>query len=337
MCACPATGNGSLANNIETPDRLMDNQRLLVWSIFAALAFLTWQAWLEDYAQPVAVPVAPADAEPALQAPAQDALPAMGAAEDAAPALSPAPTPDAVRPESSTATLVRVSTDVFNIEISTVGATLAGATLNNYPVAKDRPDDLVELLSPRAANLGLVLTGVRIADVTEEPTEFATFRSERQSYDMGAGDVLEVPFTWTGPDGHTLEKRFRFRRGSYAIEIEQRLTNRGSTALNAADYARIRRVSTEPDRSMFDVDSYSFVGPIIYDGEKSEKLDRDDLLDDGPVLREDTVNGWVASIQHHFLTAIVPPRDAGLRLHRQSSRLDRNDGIHRSHPKYPAR
>ena len=35
---------------------------------------------------------------------------------------------------------------------------------------------------------------------------------------------------------------------------------------------------------MFDVDSYSVDGPIVYDGEKSEKLKRDDLLEDGPYI-----------------------------------------------------
>ena len=56
---------------------------------------------------------------------------------------------------------------------------------------------------------------------------------------------------------------------------------------------------------MFDVDSYSFDGPIIYDGEKSDKLDRDDLIDDGPYTLS-TDNGWFGASQHHFVSAVVP-------------------------------
>ena len=56
---------------------------------------------------------------------------------------------------------------------------------------------------------------------------------------------------------------------------------------------------------MFNVDSYSFDGPQIFDGEKAEKLKRGDLLDDGP-FSFTSDNGWYASIQHHFMTAIVP-------------------------------
>ena len=60
---------------------------------------------------------------------------------------------------------------------------------------------------------------------------------------------------------------------------------------------------------MFDVDTYSFQGPIIYDGEKSDKLDRDDLLSDGAVSFKSAA-GWTGSIQHHFLSVIVPERGA---------------------------
>ena len=55
---------------------------------------------------------------------------------------------------------------------------------------------------------------------------------------------------------------------------------------------------------MFDVDSYSFFGPVIYDGEKYEKLDAEDLA--GEPIDQLITNGWIASIQHHFLTAAVP-------------------------------
>ena len=58
---------------------------------------------------------------------------------------------------------------------------------------------------------------------------------------------------------------------------------------------------------MFDVDSYSFTGSIIYNGEKSEKLKRDDLLEDGAVKLKSQA-GWFGSIQHHFLSAVVPER-----------------------------
>ena len=89
------------------------------------------------------------------------------------------------------------------------------------------------------------------------------------------------------------------------VVIEQEVTNGGAGLWRGADYAQIQRISQEQERSMFDVDSYSFAGPIIYSGEKSEKLKRDDLMEDGAVKFK-SQNGWFGSIQHHFLSALVP-------------------------------
>ncbi len=86
-----------------------------------------------------------------------------------------------------------------------------------------------------------------------------------------------MPLYWSDDSGVVVEKRYRFTRGSYAIGLEQEVQNDSDALWRGAEYVRIKRHSHEQERSMFDVDSYSFAGPIIYDGEKSEKLKRDDL------------------------------------------------------------
>jgi len=126
---------------------------------------------------------------------------------------------------------------------------------------------------------------------------------------LGGADELIVPLQWKTADGIVVEKRFRFERGSYTINVEQSVRNGSPEPWRVDQYSQLLRHSAEPDRSMFNVDSYSFAGPIIYDGEKSEKLKRDDLLDDGP-YQLTVANGWVGAIEHHFLSAVVPPRDA---------------------------
>jgi len=286
----------------------MDNQRLLTWSFFGFMVFLTWQAWVEDYRTPPPVESAPVEAaQPATpQAPPASTgdLPTISdsAANDVPSLSAGSPEPE---PSVTGADVVRVVTDVLDLEISTAGATLQRAALLNYPVSKDDPDVLVELLSPAANTLGLVETGLILADREEEPNHFAVFTAAENEYRLGDADELTAEFSWTDGAGLTATKTFTFRRGSYVIDIRQTLENASGTTVNAGAYAQIRRRSFDPERSMFDVDSYSFDGPIIYDGERSRKLDRDDLLDEPH--REVTDNGWVATIQHHFLNAIVPP------------------------------
>src|SRR5204862_8024618 len=59
-------------------------------------------------------------------------------------------------------------------------------------------------------------------------------------------------------------------------------------------------------RSMFDGESCSFHGPASYDGTKYRKLDTTDAQDSH--LSLDVRDGWLAALQHHFVSAVVPPR-----------------------------
>jgi len=289
----------------------MDNQRLLIWAFFALMAWITYQTWMQDYGQQ------PASTAAQQAAPAVDA-PAPTGTTDELPEISDAgPDPDvatlpAVPGEQpaetaapSTAPLIQVKTDVLNIGISTEGGTLQKALLPKYPVAKDHPDKKVQLLDTSPGNLGLIQSGVRAAGGAAEATHLTLFGHEQLNYELGDADELIVPLRWTDGNGIVVEKRYRFKRGSYIIGLEQEVTNNTEEAWRGAEYVRIQRVSKEQERSMFDVDSYSFAGPIIYNGEKSEKLKRDDLLEDGKVEFY-SPQGWFGAIQHHFLSAVVP-------------------------------
>ena len=286
----------------------MDNQRLLIWGLFGFLAWITYQTWVQDYApQPAAQAnqtvdqpglTAPdsGDDLPELSAPIEGGIDAPAPVDIAAPASAPA---------GSSAPTIRVTTDVLDLAISLQGGTLESAYMKGYPVAKDRPDTLIQLLSVDPSNFGAIQTGLRIAGDGDEPNHRATFVSSKDSYDMGDAETLSVALEWQSAEGVSVEKRFNFKRGGYAVVIEQEVTNGGSDLWRGADYAQIQRTSKEQERSMFDVDSYSFAGPIIYTGEKSEKLKRDDLMEDG-AYKFKAQNGWIGAIQHHFLSVLVP-------------------------------
>lgn len=296
----------------------MDNQRLLLWGFFGLMVWFTYQAWMQDYALPE--PQAATTTIEQQQTPATSdvnlpALPGLDEAVtadalDAPPAIEPArqPTLDAPANISTTTDddLITVRTDVLELKINTRGATLQRATLLRYPVAKDQPDTLVQLLSPERSDLGLVQTGLNARGDGDKPSHQAVFTAAARRYELNGGDEVVAPFTWTNDEGLRVEKTVRLSRGSYIIEIEQRIINGTDREWQGAAYAQLLRRSKTVERSMFDVDTYSFDGPVIYDGEKSSKLKHDDLLEDGP-FNFSTPAGWLAAIQHHFLTAVVPP------------------------------
>ena len=284
----------------------MDNQRLLIWAFFLLMCWMTWTAWQEDYGpQPVQQAADSRDeiVDAPLDPASSDDIPAITdtTTADVAPDIG-APPGEA----SGTAPVITVSTDVFDVEISTIGGTLQGASLKDYPVAKDRPDELVRLLDTAGATFGLIESGVRAAGGAAEATHLANFSAASSNFDLGDADALVVPLTWTDASGISVVKRYRFTRGSYRIDLEQTVINGSESEWRGAEYIRIKRRSAPIERSMFDVDSYSFIGPIVYDGDGSEKLKRDDLIDDGP-YEYNAQRGWIGSIQHHFVRAVVPP------------------------------
>ncbi len=288
----------------------MDNQRLLVWAFFGLMLWLTYQAWQEDYGPKAVAPVAQPAADalpdatetlPELDLPSSpESLPDLTADDPGIPASAGAPAEDAGK-----AGTITVETDVARYVISLRGGSIIQATMLNYPVAKDQPNTLVELLSPSASNLGVLRTGLRSSG--SAPTHESLFTADQTRFELGSGDEIRVPLSWSNDSGLSATKEFTFRRGQYAIELEQRVTNQGSDAWTADQYSQIVRRSRKQERSMFDVSSYSFDGPLFFDGKKSEKLKRNDLMEEP--FRFEGENAWVAAIQQHFLIAAVPTPD----------------------------
>ncbi len=282
----------------------MDNQRLIIWGFFAVMAYLTWQKWMEDYAPQPQAPVTTTEAA-ALPADNLDALPELGMEGDELPSVTAATVPaGTVETEAEQGNIIVVTTDVFELEINTRGGTIQKATMLEYPVAKDRPDEKIKLLNTEPRDIGAIRSWLRSANgaATDANT---LYEASATSFDLDGQDELVVSLTTTDASGVSFEKRFTVTRGSYAIALQQSVLNNSDVTWRGDQVTQLQRRSYEQERSMFDVDSYSFDGALAFNGDKAEKIKRKDLLDEEP-LNFTSDNGWYASIQHHFLTAIVP-------------------------------
>ncbi|NNF60119.1 MAG: membrane protein insertase YidC [Gammaproteobacteria bacterium] len=280
----------------------MDNPRLLLWISFGLICFLLWDAWMKDYGpqrQPPAAAETAAD-ESVPAAPAESDLPSLSVTETEQgerPALSVAET---VAPRGQR---VRVVTDVLDLEIELAGGDLVAATLLDYPVRKDQPGNLITLLDNSGGEVYLLQSGLLSQDAAA-PDHRAVYSTVQDEYRLDdAADELQVVLNWQ-QDGHRVEKIYEFSRGSYQVGLTHRVTA-GTTAWSGAAYSQIKRQLRPPERSFFNVDSYSFTGPVLFDGEKYDKLKLKDLRK-RPVDARLT-GGWMASIQHHFVTAVIPP------------------------------
>ncbi len=282
----------------------MDNLRLFLWVGLGLLLWMTFQTWQSEHA---AAPVVATEKAPAVTKPEQN----VAAADDLLPELpevantheAAGETGPLTQPQAAT---VHVRTDVLDLKISLLGGGLQDSLLPAYPVHKDRPDEPVQLLNSDPESLYLLQSGLRTAGKAVQIGARTLFDSPADEYVLREGqDELVVPLSWTNPDGVRVEKTFRFRRGRYDIELQQQLINDSTQPYSAAAYLQIRRRYQPLKRTMFNVDSYSFNGPVAYDGEKYEKLKVEDLEDEP--FEQAVSGGWVAAIQHHFLVAAIPP------------------------------
>jgi YidC/Oxa1 family membrane protein insertase len=311
----------------------MPNIRMMLWAALAAILFLNYEAWLKDYpatspdaAAAVAANAASANtladsvpqAAPGTGAPVTGAAPALPAADVSRPATLGSATPpsaasgtdgiatDADAAAATQAAPIHVVTDVLRLEINLKGGEITQADLLKYPLHKDTPNIPVRLFDGAAGDDFYVLqTGLTGPAGEAAPTHLAVWTAARQSYELAPGaDELKVPLTWTDDHGVSITKTFVFKRGAYSIDLTYRVHNDSAEPRSFAAYSEILRHWVKASRSYFDVETYSFKGPAVYDGTRAEDLKVENAADSK--YSQTVTNGWIASLQHHFVSAVVP-------------------------------
>jgi YidC/Oxa1 family membrane protein insertase len=287
----------------------MDNPRLYLWIALALLVWMNVVQWDRDYGKPAAAPAATAaTATNPAQAPAASSqLPALPTdTKPAAAATTAAASAPAGVADVGNAPIVHVVTDVLDLDISLRGGDLLRADLPTYPRDKKPGSPPVRLLSTDEGTFSVTRSGLRAADGRADPTHLAMFTSAATEYRLAAGaSELRVPLTWTDGQGVTVTKTFVFRPGQYAIDIAYDVDNASATDWKAASYVQFVRHIYPQKRSMFDVESYAYRGPAVFDSKKPLKLDPSD--DEDSKFSQSIAGGWMAEMQHHFVAAAVPP------------------------------
>src|SRR5712671_1709247 len=308
---------------------MTNNPRIYLWLALLAMVWLNYTQWQQDYGpRPDAVtnttrsangapaPAATGDlANQVPQAP-KEAAPTAGTA----PSSSTAPTPAAAAevpgstasatPDTATAPVIHVRTDVLDLDISTRGGTLQRADLLKYPKVKGEATPVRLENADDSQTLYLLQSGLTGPQPT--PTHLTVLTSERTDYQLGNANELRVPLTWTSDQGVKVTKTYVFRRGEYRVDIDYDVENHSQSPWTAANYAQIFRNDPRTKRSMFNVETYAYHGPALYDGKKYRKLDTADR--DDSHLSVEVANGWIAALQHHFVTAVVPTKDQPYRF-----------------------
>ena len=290
----------------------MNQVRTFLLFAWLLVGFLLWEAWQRDYAAPPAPAVDTAAAPTIPQERDDGTLPPADAIPDSPQApLTAGTTQDAVESEVS---LVSVETDVLRLRIDPRGASVVQADLLGYGQTAEPDAPPFRLLDP-AARYFTAQTGW-VSGQGEAPTHQSLFTSEQDSYRLQPGqDSVEARFIWRGADGLVLQRTLRLERGSYTIEVSDRLLNSAGQAWRGSRYHQLLRVPPPPPKSSFtNPEAYSFVGAAWYSqSEKFNKIGFDDF-DPREPLNVQASQGWVGMLQHYFFAAWIPPTEQTTQL-----------------------
>ena len=277
----------------------MDNVRLFLFFALALVLLFIWQAW-EQHQNPA--PITSTETRSAGAAPAAGSpdIPSVPAAPTApAPPAAPAKSTDAL----ASAQEIIAETDVLRVVIDTQGGDVRGLYLPRYPVTVDKPKEAFELLRPSGQELFIAQSGL-VGHEGAFPTHKVLFSVGSTQYHLAPDQAeLRVPLTWKAPNGVRYTKTYILRRGSYLIGVEFKVENTTPKNWRGYFYGQFQRAHT-PSSGMFSTTPTYTGGAIYTPTEKYEKVALDDMAK--KPLKREVEGGWVAMLQHYFVSAWLP-------------------------------
>ena len=210
---------------------------------------------------------------------------------------------------ATTGRIVTVHTDTLEIKIDLEGGDVVGAALKNYPKTLDDPNDPFVLLERNALRTYVAQSGLVGPDGIDQ-RQRAQYRASQEVYTQTGGEPLEVVIDYAGTDSVLrVSKHFRFEPGSHTIGVHYTLTNRSAQAARVTPFVQIKRDSSPaPASGDSGMGMQPFLGSALTQpNQRFTKFNFEDMAEDP--FRADLTGGWVAMLQHYFVSAWVPDPD----------------------------
>lgn len=276
----------------------MDSQRSFLIIALAIVSFFLWQEWQKDYGpQPVVA------TQQVTQNQAADDSPAslqLGAAD----------TPATVTNPATNSQRIKVATDTLLVEIDTRGGDIVHVQLPQYPLTKGSSEPYQ--LMRQVGNFEYVAqSGLMARDGPDRTSERPIYQAAASSYSLNGQETLTVPLLLEH-NGLQIEKRFIFTAGKYDVRVEYHLVNNSTEIKTVQPFQHLRQnIDNGEKGSMF---------MPIYRGaafgsaeERYNKYKFDDMKKTN--LSVSTQGGWVAMLEHYFVSAWIPDQQASNQLY----------------------
>jgi YidC/Oxa1 family membrane protein insertase len=273
----------------------MDIKRTILWIVFAFSLLFLWDSWQRHDGKPSMF--FPMTAQPAADAadPSTSPVPqATAAATDASVAVAP----------SAKSETITITTDVVKADVDTVGGELKRLELLKHRDTVDPARNLV-LFDTNAGHTYLAESGLIGGPF---PNHKSIFTAKPGARVLDGGNEVQLVLE-AQENGVKLTKIYTFKRGDYVIDLKHTVTNDSANAIDPSLYLQLLRDGNKPDGESY---FYStFTGPAVYtDADKFQKLAFEKIAEGKQEHATKSDNGWIALVQHYFVSAFIPPEKA---------------------------
>lgn len=202
--------------------------------------------------------------------------------------------------------LINVTTDKYEIRINPVGGDVVYAALRNYDATLDSKTPFV-LLQSDAERVYVAQSGLIGKDGIDTATARATYTAPSNQFVMQPSqNTLTVPLTYQ-KDGVTVTKTYTFTKGQYPINVSYNINNTSTQPWQGQMYAQLKRDNSKDpglaNKGAMSLSTY-LGGAWGTPASPYNKLKFGNFNDDN--IKASTDKGWVAMVQHYFVSSWMP-------------------------------
>ena len=285
----------------------MDIKRTILIVALAVVSYVMVLKWNQDYGQ-AALPtqnVAASTTAPALP----DTVSGNNVANSAdVPSANTDTSTPTETPVAASKDLIHVKTDVLDIAIDPQGGDIAQLRLPLYPRRQDHPDVPFQLFDNGNERTYLAQSGLTGVDGPDaRPSGRPVFSTEKKTYELAPGqDQLVVDLKFS-ENGINYIKRFTLKRGLYDVQVSYLIDNESGKPWNGNLFAQLKRDASSDPSSSTATGTATYLGAALWtSAEPYKKVSMKDI--DKAQLKETVQGGWVAWLQHYFVTAWIPQK-----------------------------
>ena len=280
---------------METPRKILIASMLLV-------GYLLFWNWQHDYGANATSQQAARIAPTTSAIASTSDLPQIHT-KDTSTTLPVAVTPTMSTPSES----IDVSTDLMKITISRKGGDLINLGLSQYPdqTGSTQPFQLLSESNKMVfvAESGLIGPDGPDASAGGRPL----YQTSQNNYQLVTGqNQLDVVLS-TDYQGVHIEKIYHFQRGSYLIGLQYKVVNTSQKTWAGAMFGQLKRDDSGDPSAHAGMKLSTFLGAAWWTSDKPYNKLALKSVSKSPMQLSET-GGWIALVQHYFVTAWVPDR-----------------------------